>query len=88
MAPRAQGAHDARSHLFTVRLWPEEIEGERLEWRDKIQYAANGETLYFRAWESMLAFLQQTLDTSISNGEQVKSEGRRTETDESRISTV
>jgi hypothetical protein len=75
MTPRAQGAHDARSHLFTVRVWPEEIEGRQLEWRGKIQYAANGETLYFRAWDSMLAFLQQTLESSISKGEQVRSEG-------------
>jgi hypothetical protein len=54
--------HETRSHLFTVRVWPEEMGDGSTEWRGKVQYATNGETLYFRDWEAMLGFLLGTLD--------------------------
>ena len=61
--------HDGRSQLFTLRVWPEEVDGN-LEWRGKVQHVADGETLYFRDWEAMLAFLRQTLDVAVSKREQ------------------
>jgi len=63
-------SHEARSHLFTIRVWPEDVgagagaNGARVEWRGRIQYAANSETHYFRDWDSMVAFLSGMLDSS------------------------
>ena len=57
--------HVGRSQLFTVRVWPEEIGEGHVEWRGRVQYVANGETLYFHDWQVMLAFVQATLDAQI-----------------------
>jgi len=53
---------DARSYLFTVRIWPEEMGEGRVEWRGKVHRVTSGETLYFHDWGTMLAFLQETLE--------------------------
>ena len=55
---------ETRSHLFTLRVWPEDVEDGSTEWRGRIQHTASSETVYFRDWESMLAFLKNTLDTT------------------------
>ena len=52
-----------RSHLFTVRMWPEAV-GEELEWRGKVQHVTSGETRYFRDWPTMVAFLEEMLAAS------------------------
>src|SRR5262245_35948251 len=36
-----------RSHLFTVRVWEEEIEADQREWRGKVQLFTSGEVRYF-----------------------------------------
>ncbi len=54
----------SRSHLFTLRVWPEEIEEGRTEWRGKIQWVVGGDTLYFRDWEVMMSFLLRTLQAA------------------------
>ena len=36
------------SHLFTVRVWEEEIGINQTEWRGKVQLFTNGEVRYFR----------------------------------------
>lgn len=46
-----------RSHLFTVRLWLEEVEAGQVEWRGKVQYVASGEVRYFRAWSTLIDHL-------------------------------
>ena len=53
------------SCLFTVRVWREELEEDRVEWRGKVQYALTGETRYFRHWEDLVEFVRQH-----SNGEE------------------
>jgi hypothetical protein len=57
-------AHRARSYLFTLRFWPEEAEGGRVDWRGKLQQVSSGETIYFRDWEALVGFLHKTLGTS------------------------
>lgn len=49
-----------RSHLFTVRIWPEAV-GEEIEWRGKVQHVTSGETRYFRDWPTLVAFLEEML---------------------------
>jgi hypothetical protein len=53
------------SHLFMVRVWSEEIENNRIEWRGKVQYVSgvNGEIHYFRDWPTLIAWLQKMLPT-------------------------
>jgi hypothetical protein len=58
----AMRPNEKRSQLFTIRVWPEEIAPGTSEWRGKIQRVASGETLYFHDWDTMLAFLLDTLD--------------------------
>ncbi len=50
------------SCLFTLRLWHEQLGEGQVEWRGKVQYTDNGETLYFRQWGMLLEFLQGTLE--------------------------
>ena len=45
------------SHLFTVRVWEEEIGTHRTEWRGKVQLFTNGEVRYFRQWTRLLPLL-------------------------------
>ena len=47
------------SHLFTVRVWREELEEGRFEWRGKVQYALSGEMRYFRQWEDLIEFMRE-----------------------------
>lgn len=53
--------HPARSQLFTVRLWVEDLGDGRVEWRGKVQHALSGEACYFRDWPSLVAFLGERL---------------------------
>jgi len=50
-----------RSHLFTVRLWPEALGESQVEWRGQVQYVASGEMRYFRDWSTLVAFLLEVL---------------------------
>jgi hypothetical protein len=47
------------SHLFTVRIWREELGDGRIEWRGKVQHALSGEARYFREWAELIAFVRE-----------------------------
>jgi hypothetical protein len=47
------------SHLFTVRVWREEVGNGRIEWRGKVQHALSGEARYFREWAELIAFVRE-----------------------------
>ena len=47
------------SHLFTVRVWREELGDGRVEWRGKVQHALSGEARYFRQWTDLIAFVRE-----------------------------
>jgi hypothetical protein len=49
------------SHLFTLRLWPEELGGGQTEWRGKVQHVNGGEVRYFRDWPTLEAFVEGLL---------------------------
>jgi hypothetical protein len=55
------GRQHYRSHLFTVRLWAEDLGDGRAEWRGQVQHVLSGETHYFREWPTLLALLQAML---------------------------
>ncbi len=48
-------------HLFVIRIWAQEIENGRTEWRGRVQYVPTGEVHYFREWPHMLAIVQRML---------------------------
>jgi hypothetical protein len=49
------------SHLFTVRLWAEELGNGQTEWRGQVQHVLSGETRYFRDWGTLVEFVLMTL---------------------------
>ncbi len=53
-----------RSHLFTVRLWQEELGQGETEWRGRVQNVASGDTAYFRNWPGLVATLQRLVATT------------------------
>jgi len=55
------GRQQYHSHLFTVRLWMENLGDGRAEWRGQVQHVLSGETHYFREWPTLLALLQAML---------------------------
>jgi hypothetical protein len=58
---KGQPAH--RSHLFTVRLWAEELGNGQTEWRGQVQHVLSGETRYFREWATLEAFVLALLSS-------------------------
>lgn len=47
----------AASHLFTVRLWSEDLDDDQVEWRGQVTHVLSGETHYFREWQELDAHL-------------------------------
>jgi hypothetical protein len=60
MSMDKSGRHP-RSHLFTVRVWQEEIGQDQTEWRGKVQLISNGNVCYFRGWEGLVPLLLSML---------------------------
>jgi hypothetical protein len=61
-----------RSHLFTLRVWHEDLGDGRQEWRGKLHHVANDEVTYFRGWAALLpvvlAMLRRAgVTTSVDN---------------------
>ena len=50
-----------RSHLFTVRLWLEDLGDGRTEWRGQVQHVLSGEVRYFRDWPTLITLLLEML---------------------------
>lgn len=49
------------SHLFTLRVWEEDLGGGRAEWRGRVQEVTSGETLFFRDWPGLIATLRRLI---------------------------
>jgi hypothetical protein len=52
------------SYLFMLRLWREELGGDEIELRGKVQHVTSSEVRYFRDWPTLIAFLLQVLSDS------------------------
>ena len=57
-----------RSHLFILRLWPEDLGGGQTDWRGSIRHVSSGEVRYFRGWPAMEAFVEGLLCTIDAQG--------------------
>jgi hypothetical protein len=51
----------SRSHLFMVRLWPEDVGAGQTEWRGRLQHVTSGEVAHFRDGSSLLRILRDML---------------------------
>jgi hypothetical protein len=49
------------SHLFMLRMWPEDLGGGQTDWRGKVQHVNSGEVRYFRDWPTLEAFVEGLL---------------------------
>jgi len=49
------------AHLFTLRLWQEELDAGQDEWRGKVQALPEGEAYYFRSWQGLIGRLEALL---------------------------
>jgi len=52
-----KASHSSRSHLFTVRVWQEEIGTDQTELRGKVQLHTSGDVRYFREWAALVPLL-------------------------------
>ena len=50
------------SHLFTVRLWKEELGDGQFEWRGETQHVMSGACCFFREWAKLVEFLVAKLE--------------------------
>lgn len=53
-----------RPHLFTLRLWQEDLGNGEAEWRGRVQNVASGDTVFFRDWSSLVSTLQRLVTTT------------------------
>lgn len=59
-----------RSHLFTIRVWEEEIAADQSEWRGKVHLLSSGEVRYFREWAALASLLLSMLSEAEANTDQ------------------
>jgi hypothetical protein len=57
MTSMDRASPDPHSHLFTVRLWLEDLGDDQVEWRGSVQHVISGELSYFRDWSTLIDFL-------------------------------
>jgi hypothetical protein len=58
---RTGQASKRSSQLFTVRMWPEPLDGGEVEWRGKVDHVATGEGYAFRDWSRLIVCLEKML---------------------------
>lgn len=56
------------SHLFTLRLWPEDDENGQQIWRGKIYSVSTEDTRYFRDWPALIPLLLAMLQEMENEG--------------------
>jgi hypothetical protein len=56
-----RGQQQHHSHLFTLRLWKEDLGNDQAEWRGKVQHVVSAESHYFRDWPTLIAQLLKLL---------------------------
>jgi hypothetical protein len=60
-----------RLHLFSVRLWREQVDHERSEWRGQVKNVSTGEVRYFRnavsLYDALLVLLNNPAGAAAEN---------------------
>ena len=48
-------------HLFTVRVWLEEVEAGQFECRGRVQHGLDGPAWHFQGWAAMIDFMHDVM---------------------------
>jgi hypothetical protein len=56
-----RSSQEYRWHLFTVRIWREEVGDGQAEWRGQVQHVQSKEVRYFREWATLVAAILNIL---------------------------
>lgn len=51
------------SHLFTLRLWQEDLGADQNDWRGRLKHVLSGDTHHFRDWSTLVDSLLAMLET-------------------------
>ena len=51
-----------QSHLFTIRLWYEQLDPEQREVRMQVRHVLSGETRFLRDWTAVTAYMMSKLE--------------------------
>lgn len=57
-----RSGQNPHSHLFTIRLWLEELGEAGCEWRGKAQHVSSGQVRFFTRLESLTKLLDEMLE--------------------------
>ena len=60
--------YQQRTHLFTVRLWLEDLGEGQTEWRGEVHEVLSGERRYFRDWPTRRSVGLPKMRRSLSLG--------------------
>jgi hypothetical protein len=63
----------SHTHLFTVRVWREDMGAGQAEWRGEVHEVITGERHYFRKLPTLIASLQALLRQHEPDGQQIGS---------------
>ena len=63
------------SQLFTIRLWIEDLDDRRQEYRGQVKHVVSGATCNFREWPDLEAFLTGTFE-NYEEGTHGEADGR------------
>ncbi len=69
-----------KSHLFTLRVWGEDVGNGRFEFRGTLKHVLTNETHHFRDWPTLLRYLEARLQLHQACIASHKSEGENNET--------
>ena len=73
-----------RLHLFSVRLWREQVDHERSEWRGQVKNASTGDVRYFRnavsLYDALLVLLNNPVGATEENRGSREEEGEPSNT--------
>ena len=57
------------SHLFTVRVWCEDLGDRQIRWRGQVKHVLSGETRWVREWDELRDQLEDMLRDYSLEGE-------------------
>ena len=67
--------HGSPSQLFTIRLWTEDLDERRREYRGQAKHVVSGVIRNFREWSDLVTFLIETFD-GYEEGTHAETDGR------------
>lgn len=63
------------AHIFTLRLWQEELSRGEMEWRLQLRSVETDKTHYFRDWPSLIGLLLEMVP-SVDDGRRTMDDRR------------